>query len=133
HRGRHRLSPVQRTRTLVADRTGGRHLRGWPRLAPPSRRPPLRGVRGEPGTHRSTGVNSSRSGSPESRDRAPFLPSPNPSANSVGGRRGRNGEPPHVATPRPALGHALDRSHAGQTAGATLLSRSRRRAGVVLG
>jgi cell wall-associated NlpC family hydrolase len=38
-----------------------------------------------------------------------------------------------VATPRPALGHALDRSIAGLAAGATRLSRTRRRAGVVLG
>src|SRR3954469_13551889 len=61
---------------------------------------------GEPGTHRSPGVSSPVG--PVRRcagDRA-SLPSPNPSANSVGGCRGRNGEPPPVATPQTELKHA---------------------------
>src|SRR3954465_5410036 len=45
-------------------------------------------------------------------DRA-SLPSPNPSANSVGGCRGRNGEPPLVATPHAVLPHALEQSATG--------------------
>ena len=63
----------------------GRHLPvGRPERTPPSRPP------GEPGTHRSTGVNPAP-GRTSGRGRAASRP--NPSANPVGGRR-KNGEPP---------------------------------------
>src|SRR5215208_1647868 len=77
--------------------------------APPNRpTAPFEVLDGEPGTHRSPGVSSPVG--PVRRcagDRA-SLPSPNPSANSVGGCRGRNGEPPLVATPHAVLTHALE-------------------------
>ena len=105
------LSQQHHGRRVVAVRPSGRRpLRvasaGHRRIA----RRRHAGVRGEPGTHRSPGV-SSPVGPARRRagDRA-SLPSPNPSANSVGGCRGRNGEPPHVATPHAVLTHALNRS-----------------------
>ncbi len=77
----------------------GRHLPvGRPERTPPSRPP------GEPGTHRSTGVNPApgrTSGTGRATSR------PNPSANPVGGRR-KNGEPPDgvpLPCPTPPAAH----------------------------
>src|SRR3954470_10962469 len=61
---------------------------------------------GEPGTHRSPGVSSPVGPARRCAGDRASLPSPNPSANSVGGCRGRNGEPPPVATPHTELKHA---------------------------
>src|SRR3954470_5146613 len=61
---------------------------------------------GEPGTHRSPGVSSPVGPARRCAGDRASLPSPNPSANSVGGCRGRNGEPPPVATPQTELKHA---------------------------
>src|SRR3954453_20484329 len=65
---------------------------------------------GEPGTHRSPGVSSPVGPARRCAGDRASLPSPNPSANSVGGCRGRNGEPPLVATPHAVLPHALEDS-----------------------
>src|SRR3954452_10113516 len=82
-------------------------VEGWPRPGTAESLDDATGASdGEPGTHRSPGVSSPVG--PVRRcagDRA-SLPSPNPSANSVGGCRGRNGEPPPVATPHAELKHA---------------------------
>src|SRR3954464_14195749 len=61
---------------------------------------------GEPGTHRSPGVSSPVGPARRCAGDRASLPSPNPSANSVGGCRGRNGVPPLVATPHAELKHA---------------------------
>ena len=105
------LSRQHHGRRVVAVRPSGRR----PQTGGLGRTPPNRPTAsaqasdGEPGTHRSPGVSSPVG--PVRRcagDRA-SLPSPNPSANSVGGCRGRNGEPPLVATPHAVL-HARPRT-----------------------
>src|SRR5215208_3624254 len=100
--------------------------------APPNRpTAPAQVLDGEPGTHRSPGVSSPVG--PVRRcagDRA-SLPSPNPSANSVGGCRGRNGEPPLVATP--VLTHVHEQLPADLLVGRTVSRRPGRvRAGLLI-
>src|SRR3954465_4718500 len=65
-------------------------------------------------------------------DRA-SLPSPNPSANSVGGCRGRNGEPPLVATPQAVLTHVHEHLAADLVVGRRTRRAGRVRAGLLIG
>src|SRR3954447_1517344 len=81
-------------------------VEGWPRPGTAESLDDATGAsEGEPGTHRSPGVSSSAGPARRCAGDRASLPSPNPSANSVGGCRGRNGEPPPVATPHAELKH----------------------------
>src|SRR3954468_13472112 len=82
-------------------------VEGWPRPGTAESLDDATGASdGEPGTHRSPGVSSPVGPARRCAGDRASLPSPNPSANSVGGCRGRNGEPPPVATPQTELKHA---------------------------
>src|SRR3954468_23637998 len=86
-------------------------VEGWPRPGTAESLDDATGASdGEPGTHRSPGVSSPVGPARRCAGDRASLPSPNPSANSVGGCRGRNGEPPLVATPHFVLPHAPERS-----------------------
>src|SRR3954452_608041 len=86
-------------------------VEGWPRPGTAESLDDATGASdGEPGTHRSPGVSSPVGPARRCAGDRASLPSPNPSANSVGGCRGRNGEPPPVATPQTVLPHALEDS-----------------------
>src|SRR4051812_46728691 len=108
-------------------------VEGWPRPGTAESLDDATGASdGEPGTHRSPGVSSPVGPARRCAGDRARLPSPNPSANSVGGCRGRNGEPPHVATPHAVSSHARHLFHTDSPAGRLRSRRPARTRSVVL-
>src|SRR3954451_5103986 len=110
-------------------------VEGWPRPGTAESLDDATGASdGEPGTHRSPGVSSPVGPARRCAGDRASLPSPNPSANSVGGCRGRNGEPPPVATPHVVLTHVHEQIAADLVVGRPAHRRPGRvRAGLLIG
>src|SRR4051812_36268486 len=109
-------------------------VEGWPRPGTAESLDDATGASdGEPGTHRSPGVSSPVGPARRCAGDRASLPSPNPSANSVGGCRGRNGEPPLVATPQAVLTHVPEQFTPDLGIGHRTRRTGRVRAGLLIG